>query len=62
MEKPIKNTITENSTYEEIKVFMIESKNIKEWNEKRELVKRFKNTAWIATHIDSSGLVIDCEF
>lgn len=52
-----KEGLPKNITDEQIIEIMKTSKDIEDWNEKREQVKAVRGTAWIIINIEQSGLI-----
>ena len=50
--------VNKESTDQEIINFMSESMDVNHWNERREIVKEFRNQLWITKNLDMSGLII----
>lgn len=57
----MKDQLTQKSTDQEIKDFMLSSTTTIDWNSKRDRAKDFRSERWIATHLDSSGLIKKCK-
>lgn len=43
-------------------IYMLKSKNIEDWNARRETVKQHRNKYWIAKFIDASALIKKTKF
>lgn len=48
----------QNQSDEELINYMKESKDTKDWNERREKVKVFRDNQWIIDNLDASGLIV----
>lgn len=51
-------TIGESSTDEQITAYMIESTSVQDWNDRREIVKTFRDSKWVIAKLDGSGLIM----
>lgn len=50
--------INPNTTDAEIIAYMEDCQSVFMWNAKRREVKRIRDFKWVATHLDSSGLIV----